>query len=68
MDFLERIFNLWPDGGSGATEIAVVLTLVMVVVFWRTLKQLRRKAWLLPGSGPAKAAYRDAGEGDAKNH
>ena len=36
MDFLERIFNLWPDGGNGSTEIAIVVSVVLAVILWWT--------------------------------
>lgn len=39
MDFIERIFGLSPDRGSGVTEIAVVLaaagSLSLIVGLWR---------------------------------
>jgi hypothetical protein len=39
MDFIERIFGLSPDHGSGVTEIAVLLALTaslsLVVGMWR---------------------------------
>jgi len=38
MDFIERIFGLAPDGGSGATEVAIVLVpivaLALVAFVW----------------------------------
>lgn len=36
MDFIERLFGISPDGGSGSTEAMYVLTLVAVLlVLWR---------------------------------
>jgi hypothetical protein len=32
MDFIERWFGLSPDGGSGETEIVIVVTIVLAVV------------------------------------
>ena len=32
MDFLERIFSLSPDGGSGATEVLLLGAMVCAVV------------------------------------
>ena len=31
MDFIERLFGISPDNGSGLTEIAIVVALVAVV-------------------------------------
>lgn len=30
MDFIERIFHIVPDGGTGSLELAVLLVLVIV--------------------------------------
>lgn len=39
MDFIERIFHISPDGGSGATELLILMALVLVacaaIVGWR---------------------------------
>jgi hypothetical protein len=32
VDFLERLFGLWPDGGSGATELAILSVPVLIVL------------------------------------
>ena len=32
MDFLERLFHINPDGGSGATEMAYILLATVVVI------------------------------------
>jgi hypothetical protein len=41
MDIIERIFHIAPDGGSGATELAILLAAACVAagVLW-----LRRRA------------------------
>ena len=31
MDFIERVFHLSPDGGSGTTEVTYILALLVVV-------------------------------------
>jgi hypothetical protein len=43
MDFIERWFELSPDGGDGSTEllyIVVAVAVVVAIVSWRTLKRL----------------------------
>ena len=37
MDFIERLFNLWPDSGSGSTELIVIapVFLIAVAAIWR---------------------------------
>ena len=39
MDFIERLFGISPDGGSGLTEFGVLLAIaaVLLVVKWRAL-------------------------------
>ena len=32
MDFVERLFNISPDGGSGATEATLILALSVIVL------------------------------------
>jgi len=44
MDFLERFFDISPDGGSGTTEIlcvAVVLAVIAMVLFRNRLISAR---------------------------
>ena len=44
MDFIERIFHLAPDGGTGALESAIVLALLVVAlaaVVLRSAKEAR---------------------------
>jgi hypothetical protein len=31
MDFIERVFHLSPDGGSGTTEVTCILAMLVVV-------------------------------------
>ena len=47
MDFIERLFQIAPDGGNGFTELAIVLVCAFVpaAVYW-----LRRKR----GTPPAR--------------
>ncbi|HKN28666.1 MAG TPA: hypothetical protein VJY34_12580 [Roseiarcus sp.] len=43
MDFIERIFGVSPDGGSGATEAMIIVAVIAMgalIVFYR---QQRRK-------------------------
>ena len=37
MDFIERLFGMSPDGGSGATELVILLgvALLVAVLSWR---------------------------------
>ncbi len=44
MDFIERIFGISPDGGSGATEAAYVLALVVAVLLFGFRDRIRRFA------------------------
>jgi hypothetical protein len=44
MDFIERIFHVSPDGGSGLLEIAILLVLVAVpaaAVLFRAIRKSR---------------------------
>ncbi|HLZ85116.1 MAG TPA: hypothetical protein VKQ54_16240 [Caulobacteraceae bacterium] len=45
MDFIETLFHLAPDGGGGATELALfIVTVVAVgVVVWRRGKFTRQR-------------------------
>jgi len=46
MDFIERAFNISPDGGSGATELLFLLVLGLIVIAgkagWRLQSHRRR--------------------------
>ncbi len=41
MDFIERVFGLAPDGGSGLWELSIILAAVALMVAWR-VRRLRR--------------------------
>jgi hypothetical protein len=45
MDFIERLFHISPDGGSGATEalyIVVALVVIAAIVFRRQIALIVR--------------------------
>jgi hypothetical protein len=43
LDFIERIFGISPDGGSGATEAMIVVAVIaMGSLFYFRRQQLRR--------------------------
>jgi hypothetical protein len=46
MDFIEQIFGISPDGGSGATEALLFATPIVLLAFWRL-----RRARTTPGFG-----------------
>lgn len=41
MDFIERIFHVAPDGGSGVLELAIVLVVLVVLLAVATLRRQR---------------------------
>jgi hypothetical protein len=46
MDFIEKIFGIAPDGGSGSLEMALILLPIVVatiIVFFRSRSQSRRR-------------------------
>jgi hypothetical protein len=43
MDFIERIFGVSPDGGSGATEAMIIVAVVAMGVLIAVYRQQRRK-------------------------
>jgi len=44
MDFIERIFGIAPDGGSGLLEVLLFLIPVVgLVMLWRARKRARRE-------------------------
>ena len=54
MDFVERVFHVAPDGGSGALEslyVAAILTVATAVVFRRAIVRWLRK-WRRGDSNP----------------
>jgi hypothetical protein len=44
MDFIERIFGISPDGGSGSLEF-LLLTLPIIVVAYGIVRRQRRRRW-----------------------
>lgn len=46
MDFIEQIFGISPDGGSGATEALLFAIPIVLLVLWRV-----RGARATPGFG-----------------
>jgi hypothetical protein len=47
MDFIERIFGISPDGGSGATETLLFAIPILVLVLWR----IRKRRSQISGTG-----------------
>jgi hypothetical protein len=49
MDFVERVFGIAPDGGSGALELTICLVLLPVPLVVSALSRraagVRRKPW-----------------------
>jgi len=46
MDFVERIFHMSPDEGSGSFEVLlvlVILAIVVVLLIWRAKRQTRKR-------------------------
>ncbi len=41
MDFIERLFHIAPDGGTGLLELAITLALLLIPI---TVLAVRRKA------------------------
>lgn len=35
MDFIERLFNISPDGGDGSTELLYIAALLFIVILFR---------------------------------
>ena len=44
MDFIERIFHIAPDGGTGAMELAIVLLLVINSLAAAMLRKRRSRS------------------------
>jgi hypothetical protein len=42
MDFIERLFHVSPDGGSGSLEVAYVVAAVVIIVGFTFREPLRR--------------------------
>jgi hypothetical protein len=49
MDFIERLFHLSPDGGTGATEFSYVLLLVLVLACVYQVRARKRHGHLSSG-------------------
>jgi hypothetical protein len=45
MDFIERIFGISPDGGSGSFEILLFLIPMAAVCLLSAVKLVRRSSW-----------------------
>jgi len=43
MDFIERLFGIAPDGGSGAFEFLILALPVAGIVFWAYTQRRRRQ-------------------------
>jgi hypothetical protein len=45
MDFIERIFGISPDGGSGATEAMIMVTVIAMgsLIYFRRQQQRRSR-------------------------
>lgn len=56
MDFIERIFHIAPDGGSGLLELIIMLTVVAVPLVVAALRNQR--AWRLSLSRSLQNARR----------
>jgi len=48
MDFIERIFVISPDGGSGVFEWLLLLILFVVIAVPCLHRRCRRKDWVRP--------------------
>ena len=51
MDFIERWFNVSPDGGSGALEIAALAVGVLAAMVWTLLRGNAARTGASLGSG-----------------
>ena len=43
MDFIERIFHISPDGGSGALEAMLVIIPLLAILVYRLIRHRRAK-------------------------
>jgi hypothetical protein len=50
MDFIEKLFNLSPDGGSGLTEASILIALVLVVTLCMKFRLVHRSRGRRDGS------------------
>jgi hypothetical protein len=67
MSFLEQIFHLWPDGGDGSTELTIVVSVLIALVFYWHARQHTGGIFLL-NSQPTPKPSISAGEANANNH
>jgi hypothetical protein len=51
MDFIERLFGISPDAGSGATEAMIVLVPLSIVAFL-AYRRIRQDSTRPPATGP----------------
>jgi hypothetical protein len=42
MDFIERVFGIDPDGGSGSLELALIALPILVAFLWYRRRTARR--------------------------
>jgi len=49
MDFIERIFGISPDGGSGSFEF-LLLTIPIIVIAYRIARRQRRRKQIARGA------------------
>ena len=42
MNFIENLFNLAPDGGSGMTEAAIFIAVLLAATLWLNFRLLLR--------------------------
>ena len=54
MDFIERIFGVSPDGGSGSLEVALTLVPFLIFIILTRLMRSRRS---LPGESLLHCAH-----------
>jgi hypothetical protein len=50
MDFIERIFGISPDGGSGALELTLVALPLLCVALLAAYRRFRRGAYVFPAN------------------
>ncbi|MGH9447628.1 MAG: hypothetical protein ACRD3O_18145 [Terriglobia bacterium] len=59
MDFIERIFHVAPDGGSGALELAIMLVFLIVPLAVVVLR--KRRAWSSSWSRALQGVTKNSG-------
>jgi hypothetical protein len=68
MDFFEQVFHLWPDGGDGSTEIAIVVSLALALVFWWRARQHRGGIFTLNVQSAPESLPNSITDGEADAH